>query len=221
MRCFLMAVVLAWLPALVAGQSLGEAAAQEKARREKNEKARAKGETPVRVYTNTDLRKPEEGKEQAPASGGPATSAGEAPVSRESMDWSSRNRGKGRRPVASSHESPQAQPEVGAAAAEAVTASGYTADEQEWRRQAAERRQEVATLKTRVATAQSEVNRLLFAVMQSTDTNQIMRLRGEQQQAIEQLEALKKELAEAEKGLEDLGEDARRAGVPSGWVREP
>ena len=130
-------------------------------------------------------------------------------------------RGKPRRPAATSPEGGPAQSGEGGAAPEETTSTGYTADEQDWRRQAAERRREVATLKTRIGAMQSEVNRLLSEILQANDPNQNMRLRAEQQQAIEQLEALKKELADAQKGVQDFEEDARRAGVPPGWLREP
>ncbi|HXB57254.1 MAG TPA: hypothetical protein VN461_20990 [Vicinamibacteria bacterium] len=215
-RLFLIGI-LALQPGILFGQSLGEAAAQEKARREKKEKDRPKDEATPRVYTNTDLRKPEDPKESGQPTGGAPSSSEAVPVSRESMNWSGRS--KPRRPAATSPEGAPAP--SGEGASEETTSTGYTADEGEWRRQSAERRREVASLKARVEAMQSNVNRLLGDIMQANDPNLNMRLRAEQQQAIEQLEALKKELADAEKGIQDFAEEARRAGVPPGWVREP
>jgi hypothetical protein len=74
MRSAITALLLLGLPALAFSQSLGEAAAKERARREK-EKA-AKGTKPIRTYSNGDLPAEGEKKEAVESSGGSYTPSG-------------------------------------------------------------------------------------------------------------------------------------------------
>jgi hypothetical protein len=38
---------------------------------------------------------------------------------------------------------------------------------------------------------------------------------------LQDLETAKAELSQARQALEDLEEDARKSGIPAGWLREP
>jgi len=55
--------------------------------------------------------------------------------------------------------------------------------------------------------------------MQSTDTNEQLRLRAEQQEVFTSLGAAKAAVTAAQKAITSLEEEARRAGVPAGWLR--
>jgi predicted nucleic acid-binding Zn-ribbon protein len=72
-----------------------------------------------------------------------------------------------------------------------------------------------------VAKLDQEAARLANRILMSTDTNEILRLRAEQQKVQASLDAARSELEASRKALENLQEEARRAGVPPGWVREP
>jgi hypothetical protein len=78
MRSAIVALLLLGLPALAFSQSLGEAAAKERARREK-EKA-ASGTKPVRTFSNGDLPAAGEKKEGVESSGGSYTPSGSSGV---------------------------------------------------------------------------------------------------------------------------------------------
>ena len=55
----------------------------------------------------------------------------------------------------------------------------------------------------------------------STDTNEILQLRAQQQEQTEQLEQARRGLVEAKQAMDAFEEEARRASVPPGWLREP
>ena len=46
-------------------------------------------------------------------------------------------------------------------------------------------------------------------------------MEAERAKGLQELETAKAELAKARQDLEDLEEEARRSGVPPGWLREP
>jgi hypothetical protein len=88
-----------------------------------------------------------------------------------------------------------------------------------WRTRAQRARQSVTDTAARVATLEQQVQQLAGKSLASTDTFEIMRLRQQR----ESLEAqLKEARAASQKAVEQLGgleDEARRAGVPPGWIR--
>jgi len=108
-----------------------------------------------------------------------------------------------------------------------ATAGQFDADRQRrldeearWRERSANARGEIASADHEVTKLEQEAAGLANRILLSTDTNEILRLRAERQKVSESL-AARAELERARKALEDLQEEARRAGVPPGWVREP
>ncbi len=79
--------------------------------------------------------------------------------------------------------------------------------------------EKIASLKKKIQELQQKVNALStnFLIEQRPIAQQ--RVKSALEKAKGQLEAAKKELAEAEKALEKLYEDARKAGIPPGWLR--
>jgi hypothetical protein len=92
------------------------------------------------------------------------------------------------------------------------------AKEAGWRSRAGAARGAVKSAEAKAESLDSESRRLLTERLESTDTNEILRLQAEQQSVNEQLEAAKQENETAKKGLADLLEAARREGIPSAWL---
>jgi hypothetical protein len=69
----------------------------------------------------------------------------------------------------------------------------------------------IADAEANVKALDEQAKQLLWEYLQSTDTNEIMRLKAEQQQVLEQLEAAKAELAR----LKATGEGAPAGPTPT------
>jgi hypothetical protein len=93
--------------------------------------------------------------------------------------------------------------------------------ESEWRQRAQDARAAVQAAEMAVREADEEAKALAQRILLSTDTYEIMELRSQQQQRTEQLEAARAAVTAAQKALVDLEDEARRARVPPGWLREP
>jgi hypothetical protein len=115
---------------------------------------------------------------------------------------------------------PEPTPDAAAAALEAERQRLAT-EEASWRRRADLARITVTENQAAVAQYQEEAGKIANRILMSTDTNEILRLRGEQQKVQASLDAARGELDASRRALENLQEEARRAGVPPGWVREP
>lgn len=172
-------------------QSLAEVARDEAARR----KAVA---TPGKVYTNNDL-KPDFTRPAPP----PAT-----PESAPSG-------GRGAAAV----------PEAGAAGgatqggAQGTAQGGEVRDQAYWSSRMADAR---ATLDRSQAFAQALQNRidmLWTDFVNRGDPVQQRAIEQERNKALAELEALKKEIAANQKAVADIEDEARRTGVPAGWLR--
>ena len=94
---------------------------------------------------------------------------------------------------------------------------------QRWRRDAKARRDAITRAEGKVAAAQARVESLLVDLNPTNvmDPNRLQTLEADRAKAAADLEAAKDELAKARQALEDLEEEARKSGVPPGWLREP
>jgi hypothetical protein len=94
---------------------------------------------------------------------------------------------------------------------------------QRWRRDAKARRDAIARAETKVATIQAKIDALLLDMNPTNvgDPNRLQTVEAEKARAMADLEVAKEELEQARQGLESLEEEARKAGVPPGWLREP
>lgn len=66
---------------------------------------------------------------------------------------------------------------------------------------------------------QSRINALGNDFAARDDPAQRNRIAGDRQKALAEMDRVKKEIADSEKAIRDIEEEARKAGVPPGWVR--
>ena len=67
---------------------------------------------------------------------------------------------------------------------------------------------------------QTRINSLTTDFVNRDDPAQRAKIETDRQQALAELERVKKELTEHQKAITTIEEEARRAGVPSGWLRQ-
>jgi hypothetical protein len=94
---------------------------------------------------------------------------------------------------------------------------------QRWRRDAKARRDAIKRAEAKVAGVQARLDALLVDLNPTNvgDPNRLQTLEADRAQARADLETAQDELAKARQALEDLEEEARKSGVPPGWLREP
>jgi hypothetical protein len=66
---------------------------------------------------------------------------------------------------------------------------------------------------------QSRINALTTEFVNRDDPAQRSRIEGDRQKALGELDRLKKQITADRKAVTDIEEEARRAGVPPGWLR--
>ena len=179
-------------------QSLGDVARKEEARR----KATASG----KVYTNDDVR-------GAPA---PATSPAQpaAPT-------------QGRAPADAAKPDPKSEAKpatggdarAGASADPKPGAPAGKSDEAAWRERRKSIQDALARAESFAGALQSQINGLTTEFAARDDPAQRNRIGADRQKALTELERVKKEIQQHTKALADLQEEARKAGVPPGWLR--
>jgi hypothetical protein len=159
----------------------------------KQEEARRKAiKKPSKVYTNDSLR-----SEPAPSPPPPVGPATPPP-------------------------SPQPAPATPAASDE-VTAPPAPApqvrDEKYWRTRLEAARTSLSRSQTLAEALQSRINALSADFVNRDDPAQRAVIANDRQRALAELDRVKQEIATAQKSIADVQEEARRAGVPAGWVR--
>jgi hypothetical protein len=185
--------VLLLVPALATAQSLGEAAAREKAKRDSKRGKSA----PAPSYTDEDLKDPSK----------PEKKSGEGTASSGGQPEGGTTYGQ------TTHE----------AAAEAANAapSVSAGDEPVWRQRARDQREAVRSAEKAIEDAQSRLNALMLDRDPTNvgDPNRLQTLEVKRNEARSALEGARLNLAAAQKGLQDLEDEARRNSVPPGWLR--
>ena len=192
--------VVATLGSLAWGQSLEELAQKEKARR--------KAAAASRKYTNDDLAKPS----PSPSPTAEGTSSDRRTPPRTYMP--SGPIGGGRADGIGANESPDSEggPSVGDAGAET-----YWRDRAQTLRDTMEKTQQtIATLGARIAELQLDRDP---NPSDQFDPNRLQKRETERLKAIEEVEKAKAALASQQQALSDLADEARRKGVPPGWLR--
>ena len=179
-------------------QSLGDVARKEEARR----KETGAGKT----YTNENLRSAPE-----PAAPAPSTSASSPSTSAPSTAAPGTTK-----PDAKTGDAAKAGEAPKTDAKPAADAKG---DAAAWkkRREAIETSLERA--KTFAEALQSRINGLTADFSARDDPAQRQLVAADRQKALTEMERVKKEIADHTKALADLQEEARKAGVPPGWLR--
>jgi hypothetical protein len=92
-------------------------------------------------------------------------------------------------------------------------------DEAYWSKRAKDVRDQVERDTTYVEALQTRINSLTTDFVNRDDPAQRTRIGVDRQKAIAELDRLKKSIEDGRKALSDLEDEARRAGVPAGWLR--
>jgi hypothetical protein len=170
-------------------QSLADVARREEARR----KAVAGS---GKVYTN-------DGLEPAPPSTGsvPVAPAAPAPA-------------PGSTPAAGSPAAPGAPVDPAAAAAAPLPKT-----EAEWRKRVTTERDALSRAQIFAEALQSRINVLSADFVNRDDPAQRNQVAAERTKALAELDRVKQEIQQHQKAITTIQDEARRAGVPAGWVR--
>ena len=191
MRPLIVAVILLGLtPVDVSVQSLGELARREEARRQ----AIA---TPAPVYTNADLK-----AEPAPAQLGVRSSAARGRVPANSSS------------AAASEARAEAQ-----SPRSSESAASMADDESAWRARMTTARTALARAGILRDALQSRINALNTDFVNRDDPVQRNQIATDRQSALAELERMTEEIERHRKSIDTIEEEARRAGVPPGWLR--
>jgi hypothetical protein len=181
--------LLAWPPAAGA-QSLADIARAEEARRKT---VRA----PAKVYTNEDLKR-DGGAASAPA---PATTATATPAE------------------GAPATTVTATPAEGAPATPEATPGAPKKDEKFWRDRVTAARDTLAHDKVLADALQSRINALTTDFTNTADPAQRAVVEENRKTALAELDRINKDIEKQTKAVADIQEDARKASVPSGWLR--
>jgi hypothetical protein len=213
-RCLPLLLVLcvsfAGHPSDARGQSLAEVARKEAERRKG-------GKTTAKVYTNKDLRP------VSPAAARPADADASAAATSDTSSQSSADErlgGGGDRPPVPV-EQPSA-PDASRTANEASqgASTGEVADDQaRWGARMKELQAALERDQTYADALQSRINALTTDFVNRDDPAQRAVIAADRQKAIVELERLKTQIEDDRAAVAALQEEARRAGVPPGWLR--
>lgn len=105
------------------------------------------------------------------------------------------------------------------AAAEPQKPAGDTHDEKWWREHMAAARDTVSHDQMAVEALQSEVAALTRDFVNRDDPAQKAQIEQQRIRTLNELDRMKKQLADDQKAVDDLLDQSRREGVPPGWVR--
>lgn len=181
---------LAGVPRVAAAQSLADVARAERARREIAPKA-------SKVYTNADLQPVPEAVAPAPSP---------APDSSSALPAGGDAGGDTGTATAESAAAPAAESEP-------------AHDEAFWRTRMAGARERLQRSTLFAEALQSRINALTTDFVNRDDPAQRAVVAGERQTALAELTRVQAEVRDLTKAVADIEEEARRAGVPPGWLR--
>jgi hypothetical protein len=185
-----LAVIIACGPSYAFAQGLADVAKAEEARRKTVEKATAK---PAKVYTNNSL-KPDITTPTVETT--PATKADPAKPDATPADAS---------------KAPAAEKAGGSASA--------MRDQAYWGGRMAEARAALDRSRMFGDALQSRINALTTDFTNRDDPAQRAVIEQDRRKALEELDRVKKEMADQTKAIAAIEDEARRAGVPPGWLR--
>ena len=199
-RSLALVVLFAGSAHLVAAQSLGDAARLEGERRQGVK-------SPGKVITNKDLPTPPP-VSAVPAAPPASTSGSAADAKAAPSD------GKGGEKAAADAE--------GAGAGDKSKKdgeAGVTKDQKYWSDRMKRLQDDLAHSRTFAEALQSRINGLTTDFVNRDDPKQREVIARERQRSIEELDRAKRAIADGTRAIVDLEEEARRAGVPAGWLR--
>jgi hypothetical protein len=180
----------------VCAQSLGDLARKEQARRKSAPPA-------TKTYTNEDLKKlppsaDDKIKPPAKADDGSKTSDSAKPG----------DPGK-----------PADAAKPGDVKADPASPPEVAKDEKYWRGRITRVKDDIAKNESFRDALQSRINALTADFSARDDPNQRAKIADDRQKAIAQLAAVTEDITKGIKSIADIEEEARRAGVPPGWLR--
>lgn len=181
----------------------GTASAQSLAELAKLEEERRKAiTTPSKIYTNEDLR-------PSPA---PARAATQAPAAAPAAPPS---------PSGVQPPSPSGVPPASTAdsAATETPAEVEKPDEAAWRQRIQAERDALQRAETFAEALQSRINALSTDFTARDDPAQRATIATDRQKALAELDRVQQEILQHTKAIAGIQEEARRAGVPPGWLR--
>jgi hypothetical protein len=108
---------------------------------------------------------------------------------------------------------------AGGGDASAKPASSGDQGEALWRGKITQAREALRRNEVFLQALQTRVNALATDYYGRDDPYQKMKLAGERDQAIQEMEKVKADVESSKKQIADIEEEARRAGVPPGWLR--
>jgi hypothetical protein len=119
---------------------------------------------------------------------------------------------------------PPAAPAPAAAAAPASKAAAddnkdNKHDEQWWRNRYSSAKRQLDDDQNLAAALQSRINSLTTDAINRDDPAQQAKIADDRRKAMDQLDRMQKQIAADQKAVDQVQEDARRQGVPAGWVR--
>jgi hypothetical protein len=174
-------------------QSLADVARKEEARRKAQPPA-------TKVYTNKDLG------DAPPATAPPAPTSPAGSTSSSSAEAATKD-DKGAKGDAAKGEAPKGD------------AKGDASKQAYWADRMKTARETLDHDSTFVDALQSRVNALTTDFVNRDDPAQRATIEADRQKAMSELARMKQKVVEDRKAISDIEEDARRAGVPAGWVR--
>ena len=180
-------------------QSLAELARREEERR----KAIA---SPGRVITNDNLSPVTTGPQVPPAPASPGAQAAPAPPTAPDAASSAA--------TSATKTSPNA-----AASGAGGKDDGAKKGEAYWRQRLQQSRDALQRAEIVAAALQSRINALTTDAVNRDDPAQRSVITADREKALQELERVKKEIQQHTQAVADTQEEARRAGVPPGWVR--
>jgi hypothetical protein len=207
----LLAVIGFAVQSAAAAQSLADVAKKEQARRKTVKKT-------APVYTNKDVRPSSRPADTTPPAGAGAAGAGQGATPAA----------EGETPAAGQDttagaEGPGAE---GAAAAGAAPGEASRTDEEQraddearWRERMREARAALERNQMFEQALESRINALWADFTARDDPAQRAAIDAERKKAIAQRDRVKAEIVAQTKAIADIEEEARRAGVPPGWLR--
>jgi hypothetical protein len=108
---------------------------------------------------------------------------------------------------------------AGDAAKPGDQATGAATTEDGWRKRVATEREALSRSQILADALQSRINALTTDFENRGDPAQRSVIFTDRQNALAELDRVKKEIAEHQKAITTIQEEARRAGVPAGWTR--
>ena len=91
--------------------------------------------------------------------------------------------------------------------------------EADWRKRITDARDALSRSQTFAEALQSRINALTTDFVNRDDPAQRDKIGAERQKALVELDRVKKDITDQQKAITAIQEEARRAGVPAGWVR--